>query len=192
MTVDIVLLAAGFSRRMARDKLLLPYRGTTLLRHAALQALGVPNSRLLVAIGKNQEQRLAALQGLDFAVVTVDRPEEGLSASLRAALAAVNPACEAVVLSLADLPLLRTAHYQMLLDAYLVRPGAYRLADTDRRPGHPVILPASSVSSLSDLTGDTGARALFDLHPPELIVSGPAAVTDIDTPEDYARLIGTG
>jgi CTP:molybdopterin cytidylyltransferase MocA len=63
-----------------------------------------------------------------------------------------------------------------------------RAASDDGQAGNPVILPRALWPLLRGLSGDQGARAIFASHPPRLCpLQGDRALTDLDTPEAWAR-----
>ena len=62
-----------------------------------------------------------------------------------------------------------------------------RATTEDGHPGHPVIFPAALLPEMAALRGDAGARDLLSRHPVRfLALPGSRAVTDLDTPEDWA------
>ncbi|WP_434612004.1 nucleotidyltransferase family protein [Tabrizicola sp. M-4] len=189
MQPHILLLAAGSSSRMrGADKLTEDVAGEPLLRRSARTALatGCP---VTVTLPPDRPARLAALQGLSLNCVTVPRPEEGMAESLKTGLAAIPPGC-GILLLLADLPEITTADLTTLLDHWRQEPQAIlRGCAEDGTPGHPVCFPPDLRDDLMTLKGDEGARSVLIRHRARLQpIPLPArhAVTDLDTPEDWA------
>lgn len=189
MQPHILLLAAGSSSRMrGGDKLLEDVAGEPLLRRSARAALatGCP---VTVTLPPDRPARLSALQGLSLNCVTVARPDLGMAESLKAGLAAIPPGC-GLLLLLADLPDLTTADLNSFLDQVRLDPRAIlRGAAEDGTPGHPVCFPADLRDELMALQGDEGARGVIVRHRARLRLvplPGRHAVTDLDTPEDWA------
>jgi molybdenum cofactor cytidylyltransferase len=105
----VVVLAAGGSSRMGTVKQLLPYRGTTLLRHACLTVLETPFRPVIVVLGAESERCGAELH--DLPVTRVYNPDwrQGMSGSLRLgleALEAESPEMPGVLIFLHDQPLI--------------------------------------------------------------------------------------
>jgi molybdenum cofactor cytidylyltransferase len=185
----ILILAAGASRRMrGRDKLLEPVEGQPLLRRQAAmaRATGMP---VLVALAAGQDARQAALDGLGVQVVQVRDAAQGLSATIRAGVAALPTGCPAVILLLADLPEIEATDLQALIAAQARTPDQILQATTSSgKPGHPVLFPRRYFTALGTLTGDHGARDLLAGQRGDIVMvplPGNRALTDLDTPEDW-------
>jgi molybdenum cofactor cytidylyltransferase len=192
MTEDpaILILAAGRSRRMrGADKLLEPVDGTPQLRRIAIAAIS-SGARVWVALPPDRPGRTTALTGLRLKQIAVADGEDGISASLRAGNAAV-PDGSALMVLLADLPEITTADLQTMMKTHGAAPGMIlRATSAAGQPGHPVLFPAWSRRALQDLTGDNGARDVlqrYQSHVQNVALPDDHAVTDLDTPEDWAR-----
>ncbi len=191
--VSAILLAAGAARRMrGRDKLLEPLAdGRPVLRHAAEAALASQAGEVVVVLPPGGEARLAALRGTDPRIIEAPDWAEGMAASLRAGLAAVDAEADAVVVLLADMPEVGARDIDRLIAAFDPAEGRdiCRAVAGDGTPGHPVLFGRRFFETLSGLTGDRGAREVLreardfvtDVPTP-----GRGAVTDLDTPEDWA------
>ena len=182
--LTILVPAAGASSRMrGRDKLLELVQGQPMLRRQVLIAL--PLAPVLVTL-RADDPRKAALQGLNVTVLAVPDAKTGLSASLRAAAGATTG--DLMILP-ADMPDLTTADLAAVIAAFDQSPDTiHRGASAAAKPGHPVILPARYRTEIMGLSGDEGARSLVARHGAILVpLAGEHAITDLDTPEDWAR-----
>lgn len=190
----ILLLAAGASARMAgRDKLMEPVAGRPLLRERAEVALA-SMAPLFVTLPPRAAapDRWASLDGLPLTRVTVPRPGDGLSASLAAGIAALPPEAPGVVVLLADMPEITADDLAALVADWDGR-AIHRAAGADGTPGNPVLFPATDFPALAGLSGDRGARDLLraEAGRTRLVpLPGAHALTDLDTPEDWARWRG--
>lgn len=183
MSLAILILAAGASRRMGQDKLLLPVGGQPLLRHTARVALAT-GAPCTIALPPDRPARAATLEGLQVTRLVVPDAARGMGHSLRAGVAAL-PACERFMVMLADMP-------DVTLDGLtrLIRAASgpvTRAMDAQGRPGHPVIFDAALRPAFATLTGDTGALDIIRDHDLTQVPLGPAATTDLDTPQDWER-----
>lgn len=188
--IAVLIPAAGFARRMrGTDKLLLDVDGEPLLRRQARIA-GEAGGRVIVTLPAGDAARAAALEGLAVTRVAVADPSEGIAASIRAGVAAAEGAAGLMVL-LADLPELRVKDIAAMIAAFWAE-GARsipRATSAAGVPGHPVIFPGDLFGELAALHGDTGPRQLIAAHRDrlrEIALPGARAVTDLDTPEEWA------
>ncbi len=188
MTLAILILAAGSSARMrGADKLMERIDGTPQIARIATAALatGCPT---YAALPTDRPLRAQALAALSIAQIPIPNASEGMGASLRTA-AALIPDGPLMIL-LADLVDLTPDDLQTMIAAHRAAPNALlRGAAQDGTPGHPAIIPADLRADLQSLTGDAGARTLFQAHPARLRIvtlPGTHATTDLDTPEEWA------
>ena len=185
-----VVLAAGRSSRLGQSKQLLPYRGRPLLEWALASMERSRADETVVVLGHDRAriEREVSLRGAR--IVYNERYVEGLSASLRAGLAALGDSITAAVLTVGDQPLLGADLIDALIDTHL-RTGAPIVAtDYDDHRGTPLLLHRSLWSLAERVTGDQGARALLRAYPDAVatVLVPPALAVDIDTWEDYTRL----
>jgi len=192
MTIPILILAAGASRRMnGRDKLLLDVAGRPLLRHVARQAMATGNP-VMVALPMNDNKRDDLLDGLRVQVIRVADADQGMAHSLRAGIGQLPKDAKALLIALADMPDITTDDYHRLINAFCADPDAniYRGATANGRAGNPVLLPLWAIDNPDIFQGDTGARDLLRKHADKVrMVPLPDdhAITDLDTPADWAR-----
>ena len=195
MSLAGIVLAAGQSARMGTLKALLDFRGQPFIVRIleAFEALDL-KTRLAV-LGPDAARVRAALAGHDCLVVENPDPAGGPIASLRRALDALTPVRPTAILVWpVDLPHVRIKTVERLIEAHeRARPVAVVPAFGARR-GHPVIWDARLFDELrsSEAATRAGARAVLRAHERELAlvpVDDPATIDDMNTPEDYERLI---
>jgi molybdenum cofactor cytidylyltransferase len=189
VSLAILLPAAGASARMAgRDKLMEKIGGVPLLARQAARA-SATGAPVYVTTRRDRPARIAALAGLNIRLVTVADPGQGLSASIRAGVAALPPDITALMVLLPDLPDIETADMRAIIAAYAAQPGRIlRAVAEDGSPGHPTIFPRKFFDALVNLTGDTGAQALLRQEGfAPFTLPGKRAITDLDTPGDWAN-----
>jgi molybdenum cofactor cytidylyltransferase len=184
-----LVLAAGGSLRLGEAKQLLPYHGRTLLDASLDVARACGFDQLLVTLGGSAEAVRAKVD-LD-GTTWVENPEfsAGCGSSVRAAVGATAARADGLVLLLGDQPGVRPADVGRLVDAARDTPlGVCRYADG---LGHPFWFRRDVFGELATLHGDKAVWKL--LHSgrhrvTELPVDGPVPI-DVDTPDDYARLL---
>lgn len=186
----ILVPAAGASRRMrGRDKLMEEVRGRPLLVDRVAMALDLDADVLvtLPPVGAARGQALAPLMGPGLWVEEVPDAAEGMAASLRrGAKWAQARGAGALMVLLPDLPDLTVTDLRAVWDAFDGR-RILRATAEDGRAGHPVVFPARLLPEMAALRGDAGARAILAAHDvARVALPGCRAVTDLDTPEDWA------
>lgn len=187
MSVDptILLLAAGASARMrGADKMLEPVGGVPLLRVMAERAAKAGDLRVVLPQGN--DARAQVLEGLACEIVTVEAGRD-MSTSLRAGLRGVTTP---VLIVLADMPEVTAHDLHLMIALSRQAPKAIlRAAGQDGTPGNPVLFPADLLPDLRTIGGDKGARDLLTRHAGRVHLvplPGRHALTDLDTPEDWA------
>jgi molybdenum cofactor cytidylyltransferase len=191
-----VVLAAGASRRMGRAKQLLPVGGRPLLEGVVASAGASRLDEVVVVLGARADDILAAVDLGRARPVRNRDHAAGMSTSLRAGLAALGPEVDRAMIILGDQPAISADLLDELLDLQ-ERSGLPAAALSFAGLLHPpVVLARELWGDLASLEGDVGCRAVIRARP-ELVAPLPAEgdlrhPVDVDTPEDYARLVGEG
>jgi CTP:molybdopterin cytidylyltransferase MocA len=190
LPVGAVVLAAGASSRMAgSQKLLLEFDGRPMVRHA-IEAASEGGCHQVVVVYSADDVKNA----VDGAAEVVYNPDAltGMASSLKVGLRALRPEIEAAVILLGDQPLVGSRTVAALLRAWRREGSRPAVAVSKRRNKWtpPVVLAREMWTDLYALDGDAGARQILDGHP-ELLdtVPAPGRPDDIDTPEDYAKIV---
>ncbi len=195
VTIAGVVLAAGRSARMGSPKALLDFRGQPFVIRIleAFEALDLKTC--VVVLGPDAPRIRPLLAGHDCLVAENPDVDAGPIASLRCALAALEPARPAAMLVWpVDLPHVRITTVERLIEVYRrEHPAAVAPGFAGRR-GHPVIWDAGLFAELKSSEAATrdGARAVLHGHSADVStvpVEDPAVCDDLNTPEDYERLI---
>ncbi len=187
--LGILLFAAGVSRRMrGADKLLEKIDGVPLLTRSARVALETGHP-VTVLLPKDSPDRAKVLHGLPLRAVTVADTEPAMSATIRAGIASLRPDAPGAMFLMADMPDLRAADLLLLIEAFVEHGAArvIRATAQDGTPGSPSVVPRRLFPMLAALTGDRGGRDVLGREKPVLVpLPGRRALTDLDTPEDWA------
>jgi CTP:molybdopterin cytidylyltransferase MocA len=193
VTVTGVILAAGRSRRMdGRTKQLLPVAGRPMLQHPIDAAVAAGLDEIRVVLGHAADEIAAALD-LPVGAELVVNPcyEDGQSTSLRAGLDAVPEGSRAALVLLGDQPEVRVDAIRAVIDWFWVHNAQVVRATYHGEPAHPVLLSRHAWAGIEALRGDVGARAVMATHlgHVDLAEVGGDPPEDVDTPEDYERLL---
>jgi molybdenum cofactor cytidylyltransferase len=189
-----LILAAGESRRMGRDKALLTYRGHTFLETiiTTLREAGV--ERIAVVLGHHAEEIQRTIR-LDSVEVVINPDwQRGQTSSLQAGLRALeSPDLEALLLCLVDHPAVSPETIRRLRDNFNAHHAVVVIPTFQNQRGHPVVIVRALFPELLDLSVDEGAnRVIRDYsHATEFLeVDDPGIVLDVDNEQTYMRLQG--
>jgi molybdenum cofactor cytidylyltransferase len=194
---SVVLLAAGSSSRMQGQlKQLLPLPTRTgaepVVRVTARAILAAAPVEVVVVTGHRGREVMRALAGLPLSFCSNPRHAEGQMTSVTAGLAALRAPCSAVMVCLADMVLIEPADYRALARVFAQLPRDAILVPHHRgQRGNPVTFAASRVPEVLSGAVNPGCRKLIAEHPEDVVCTEfdhDRFTTDIDTPEDYARL----
>ena len=163
-----IVLAAGLSRRaFPAHKLLLDWRGKTVLRATVEAIVAAECGEVLVVTGHRRDEVGAALEGLPVRCVEAADYARGMGHSLSAGVRAARPGAAGFLVSVGDLPRLSAPPVRAVVDAFLAAGAAFHVVPRCAgRRGHPVLLGGWLRPRLAVLEGDTGARQLL-ASPPE-------------------------
>jgi len=186
-----LILAAGASSRMGRDKALLTYRGRTFLETiiTTLREAGI--ERIAVVLGHHAEgiQQAVKLEGIE--IVVNFEYERGQTSSLQAGLRALEqPDLEAVVLCLVDHPAVSAATVRKVIDSFHQSQAPVVIPTHQGQRGHPVLISFALFPELLALDTGEGANTVIRKHRDAThfaAVDDPGVLLDVDDPESYRR-----
>lgn len=187
LRIGCLVMAAGSGSRFGRNKLEAVIDGKTLLRRA-LEA--VPREEFACVTVVTQYDGAAALaEEFGFAVVRNDRPEDGLSRTVRLGTEAMA-GCNAIMYQVADQPLLERDTVRREVELFRAYPDRIVGLGHNGVRGNPCIFPRRFFPELMALTGDTGGNVVIRAHPESLLLYETAAaeLRDVDTVEALAAI----
>lgn len=185
-----ILLAAGTSSRMGRNKMLFELNGESVLRGAARRALAAGLSPLLVVLGHEAEKSRGELDGLPCQIVINPNYEQGINSSLKAGISAVPAGAQAAVVMLADMPFVTPEMIAGLIDRYRDSEAPLVVSDYEGVNAPPMLYDKSLFDELLAMIGEGCGRQVVRRHreEAEVLAWSPSALADIDVPEDYERM----
>lgn len=189
MRIAAVVLAAGKSERMGRNKLLLEVAGRPILDWVldALEASTV--DEVIVVLGHRPEELKPIAEAHGAEIVLNPRYEEGMASSFKAGLRRVS--ADAAFLVLGDQLGLEAELLDRMATAMEADPEALIVSPIHRgRMGHPVLLRRPLFHEILGLKKEETMRDIVLRHESahELVEGGVWCVLDIDTPEDFERV----
>jgi len=185
-----VLLAAGTSSRMGRNKLFLRLGGTSVLRRAVATAREAGLDPVLVVLGHESDRALAELEGLSCTPVLNQEYASGMNTSVRAGISAVPADATGAVLMLADMPFVTAGMLRSLVDRYRAGEQPLVVSTYGEVLAPPILYGRPLFGELRALDGDGCGKRVVKAHRAEAIEVEwpPSALTDLDVPDDLERV----
>jgi molybdenum cofactor cytidylyltransferase len=192
-----VILAAGASSRMGRDKALLPWppkSPSDTLLSAAICALKPFAENIIVVAGSNADSLVPVTAALNAVLVRNPAPERGQFSSIQTGLrAALDYGYNAAMITPVDCPPLSSASLQNLIATFeqAIARGAWAVApQNNNRRGHPLLVARPLIHAFLNAPVTGSAREVKHAHIEKfeyVAVPDPLLTMDLNTPEEYAR-----
>ncbi|HEY6274387.1 MAG TPA: nucleotidyltransferase family protein [Terriglobales bacterium] len=188
-----VILAAGSSSRMGRDKALLPWRGGTFLS-TAIRALQPTTDLVIVVAGANKGEVTPIVNANAAFLVLNPDPAQGQFSSLRVGLEEVlNRGRDAAIITLVDRPAAAIATIWRLRDAFLAADDEVWavIPEYDGKHGHPVAIGREMITAFLRAPASSSAREVehsLQNHIQYVPVDDPLVIANINTPDDFKDL----
>lgn len=190
MSITAIVLAAGRSTRFGtNNKLLADTGGGPLICRVLSAVAASPVDDIVLVTGSNASRVAAAAGPGRWRLVTNPEPDGGLSSSIRAGMATLQPGTSGALIVLGDMPGVTADLIAAIMSAFEAKSRAaivFPQSPTGRQ-GHPVLWPRALFGGLSGLNGDKGGKALIAANPDlvsPVAISDGAAFLDIDTRAD--------
>jgi molybdenum cofactor cytidylyltransferase len=188
--VSAILLGAGESKRMGRNKLSLRWGKKTIVEHCLDTLLRSDAQEVIVVLSNPIEWMNDRWEGQYVKVVRNPYYKRGMSTSIRRGLRTIDPSSHGILIALGDQPLVKTRTINALIHAFVQRRGTIVIPSFQGKQGHPVIFDRRYLKELLKLKGDVGGRSIIDKYPEEVWlvrVRSEGVTRDIDTWEDYRK-----
>lgn len=197
MTVGAVLLAAGAGSRLGgKPKSLLELGGVPLVMRQLIALSGAGVDEVAVVLGHHAPAIEAAIGQFPITLVHNPAPDDGQASSVRLGLQALSPRLDAVIVALADQPLIDAQDITALISAFRKRGDKamvvprVQAADGSTAPGNPVIFDAALREQWLAGSANLTCRNWREANPDRvswLETENQHYRMDIDTPEDLQR-----
>ncbi len=188
-----LILAAGYSSRMeGAFKPLLTIRPHTVVEHTVRmqQAAGISDVR--VVVGHRAEEVEAAAGHLGVRFIHNPNYDRGMFSSIQAGVASLPIDVPAFFIMPVDIPFVHPETIRMLLKAFKERSCGIIYPTYDGQDGHPPLISGEFIPEILSFQGEGGLRGILARHDAiahRIAVSDEMILIDIDTPEDYERLM---
>ena len=185
-----VVLAAGLSTRMGRNKMLLQVGGRSLVRRAVETALLARLDPVLVVVGHEREQVEAELRGLSCTPVHNPDYAAGMNTSLRAGIRALPADAEAATVLLGDMPLVDASMVRAVVETFRRERRPLAISTYDGIIAPPIVYGRALFDELRALDAEACGKSIVKRHRAEAseLRWPKEALTDLDAPEDLERV----
>jgi molybdenum cofactor cytidylyltransferase len=187
--VGAIILSAGKSKRMGSPKALLQYRGQSFLATILAAVASARMAPAIVVAGHHYDAISRAFPNNQ--IVFNPSYEYGMSTSVQAGIRALPAGLDGTAVFLVDHPMIDRQTIDALVDR--LAPGRIVVPVHNGRRGHPVIFAAEIFDEILDLSSEQGLNSVVKRLPErvvEVFVENAGVLRDIDTPEQFARLLG--
>jgi molybdenum cofactor cytidylyltransferase len=197
--VSAVVLAAGLSRRMGTNKLLLPFGERTILAQVISVLQSCPLGEIVAVTGHEHEKveemlgRYPGRTGSGFRFVyNPDYATGEMLSSIQAGLVAMREAlhCDAALIVLGDQPHIERRIVEQVIAAH--KPGTVVIPSFSQHGGHPILIDRACWAEVLTLLPSANLREVLRAHADWLryiSVDSESILRDMDTPEDYGQAV---
>ena len=187
--VSAILLAAGLSKRMGAKKQLLPIQGRPAITRCIESLRDSQVADVVIVVNPEGGDIVEATKKFPVRVAVNELPGSDMAASVKAGMACIDNDATGVLICLCDHPLVRPDTIGSMISAHIQKPDAIIIPRYRGRKGHPTLFPRSvledlgKVATLRDVIGQHSTKiSLLD-------VDDEGIVLDMDTPEDYQKIM---
>ncbi|MFQ5951361.1 MAG: NTP transferase domain-containing protein, partial [Candidatus Geothermarchaeales archaeon] len=185
--IAALILAAGTSSRMKGIKQLLEVGDETMLQRVVDTALGSQADEVVVVLGYRSDEIRERIRFRSAKVVFSRDYMKGMSASLRSGLGALRDDVEAVVVLLADQPLVPPGVVDALIEVYKRSRKRIVIPVSEGVRRNPVLMELTLRGEILEVEGDVGAKPVIDRHKDEIAeveIPNASFFADVDTWKD--------
>ena len=173
---------------MGTKKMLLPYRGMTIIEKVIENVLASGIDRVLVVTGSGKDEIVKVIRRLPVEQCYNENWKEGMLSSVKCGFRSLPEKCSAAMVFLGDQPMIHAATIEEVIYAYRKSGKGIIMPVYKKKRGHPLLIDIKYTDELEKLNPDEGLRMLAHKFPVDVLeveTDDPAVLKDIDTPEDY-------
>ena len=187
-----IVLAAGASSRMKKQKLLLPFNGITIIEKVIQNIIPVLDRNILVVLGSHRYEISRQISNLPVRICINDNYSEGMLSSVISGFRSLPEQAQAAMVFLGDQPQIPSDVIRMIIDAWLDSGKGIVIPVFKGKRGHPALIETKYKQEIEQLDPEKGLRELmtdykWDIC--EVECDYDEITRDIDTPEDYENEI---
>jgi len=184
-----VILAAGQSKRMGSQKLLMPFGGSIMIARVVDAYLDVPVDSVHVVLSQSNQPIADALGKRSVQYVMNKNTDGDMLSSVRCGLRSLPPQTVAVFISPGDQPSLEPSTIRQMIQIFSeTKKIVVPICNGIR--GHPLLFTSCYIEEILASFNDVGLRGLLASHPEDVFewaTSNSIVLEDVDTPEEYQQ-----
>ena len=187
-----VVLAAGESRRMGTQKLLLPCPDRPMIRQVIDNILSAGVEKIMVVTGSHRDEVVGALGGLPLHFSHNEKFREGMLSSVICGITALPEGTDAFLLFLGDQPFIPPEVTLGVIKAFRRNQKSIVIPVSGGKRGHPTLFDLKYLGEILTLPPEGGLRTLSVLHPEDILeveVNSAEITRDIDTKNEYINAL---
>jgi molybdenum cofactor cytidylyltransferase len=183
-----IILAAGESRRMGTPKMILPFRGMTIIESVIENVLSSDIDETLVVLGSNQSEVLTVIEKLPVMHCYNANYKSGMLSTVKCGLEYIPDDFRAALVFLGDQPMITSSVINIVIKGYNESGKGIVIPVCMSKRGHPLLVDNKYRDEIINLDGPEGLKELVKRHPDDLLeieTDDPSILKDIDTEEEY-------
>jgi len=187
-----IILAGGESKRMKSPKMLLPFKGKTIIEKVIENVTSSKVHDTMVVLGAEYETILKVISGLQIKHCYNENYNNGMLSSVKCGFRSLPDDFEAALVFQGDQPMIPPLVVNEVIDAYRNSSMGIVIPVFSKKRGHPILLDSKYRSEVEKLNNEESLRSIAEKFPGDVLeveVKAPEILRDIDTHEDYLNEI---
>jgi molybdenum cofactor cytidylyltransferase len=185
-----IILAAGESKRMKTPKMLLPFKGKTMIEKVIDNVTGSGVDKTLVVLGAGKDDILKVIGKYPVWHCYNKNYEQGMLSSVKCGFQSLPKGFEAALVFLGDQPMISAEVVNAVIDAYHSSKKGIIIPVYNSKRGHPLLINSKYREAIEKLEPNKSLRFIvnkFRSDVLEIETKAPGILKDIDTNEDYLK-----
>ena len=190
--ISVIILAAGKSTRMGKQKLRMPLGQRSMLEHTVDNYLNSEVGEIIVVVGHEADEIKQLLAHKPVTIVYNPRYNDGIGTSISAGVQHIKAPTQFIMIALADQPYIRSEIINYLIEMHRNGNKGITIPVYKGTRGNPAIFSSSYKKELLELQGDTGGKQITDRYSDDILevdMEFEEITIDIDTMDSYYKAI---
>ncbi|MGB9680535.1 MAG: DVU_1551 family NTP transferase [Thermoanaerobacteraceae bacterium] len=186
--IGAIILAAGQSSRMGKNKALLPINNKTFIEEEINLFHDFGIDKIVVVTGYNTEEIHRVISSEQVMEIHNPDPSRGMFSSVCLGVKHIASMCDAFFVLPVDIPLIRNCTLKLVLETWLNDRSRIIIPTFENQRGHPPLFPSSVAEKLLSWDGKNGLQGFLEnykTHIVEVFTPNEYMLLDVDTPQDY-------